>query len=83
LLGSAANGTLFSKVTISDRKEIDGVNRIDTEFELVVREVGKTSEIPVISASWGVGRNASRNSTGQLSIDTPTPTTFDIKVARG
>ena len=34
LLGSAAKGTLFSKVTISDRKEIDGVNRIVMEWNL-------------------------------------------------
>ncbi len=60
-----------------------GGRTVNSDFELVITEAGQTSEIPVLSAGWGVSRDASRDSSGVLSITTPQADAFNIQLPRG
>ncbi len=61
-----------------------GGQTVDTEFELVVTEAGAgVSEIPVLQASWGAEREASRDTAGTLATTAPALEEFEVKVPRG
>jgi type VI protein secretion system component Hcp len=65
LLGSAAKGTVFDKISITDRKEIDGKNQIVMEWHLynafltdfgLNMEDGENGDAPINSLGWSYSK---------------------------
>lgn len=82
--GNLITGGNFNEITQASTGALDfGDQDVDSEFELVIKEAGITSEIPVLTAAWNVGRSVTRSSNGNISASTPLQSTFDLTIPRG